>query len=222
MVPRFPMTTEKPCCRSREERSRFPAMSVLFSPCFAIRFQIIPREYRLIRNAPRSKKPARRYQNTRFIPMSNRLTTVTDALRGRPDFQKVLDTILEAFGCQTGTIHQWVDLHQMLEILASTGIPDDLRDKVERIPLGKGIAGVAAERMEPVQICNLQNDKSGVAKPAAKKTKVGGSVAVPIEFGGLLMGTLGIGKHEPYDFTSAELADLQIIAAAIADKWADG
>ena len=60
-----------------------------------------------------------------------------------------------------------------------------------------------------------------MAKPAAKKTN-GGSIAVPVEFGGLLMGTLGIGKHEPYDFTSAEISDLQVVAAEIAEKWADG
>ena len=59
-------------------------------------------------------------------------------------------------------------------------------------------------------------------KPAAKKTKVGGSIAVPVEFGGLLMGTLGVGKLEPYDFTSAEISDLQTVAAEIAEKWADG
>ena len=40
-----------------------------------------------------------------------------------------------------------------------------------------------------------------MTQPAAKKTKVGGSIAVPVEFVGLLMGTLGIGKLEPYDFT---------------------
>ncbi len=143
-------------------------------------------------------------------------------MQGYPDWQNVLEVILKEFACQTGTLHQWVDLHQMLEIIAHAGIPDDLRDKVERIPLGKGIAGTAAERMEPVQICNLQTDRSGVAKPAAKKTKVGGSIAVPVEFGGLLMGTLGIGKMEAYDFTSAEISDLQTIAAEIAEKWADG
>ena len=141
---------------------------------------------------------------------------------GYPDWQNVLEVILEEFGCQTGTLHQWADLRQTFEIEAHAGIPKDLLVKVERIPLGKGIAGTAAERMEPVQICNLQTDRSGVAKPAAKKTKVGGSIAVPVEFGGLLMGTLGIGKLEPYDFTSAEISDLQTVAAEIAEKWADG
>ncbi len=143
-------------------------------------------------------------------------------MQGYPDWQNVLEVILKEFSCQTGTLHQWVDLHQMLEIIAHVGIPDELRVKVERIPLGKGIAGTAAERMEPVQICNLQTDRSGVAKPAAKKTKVGGSVAVPVEFGGLLMGTLGIGKLEAYDFSSEEIRDLQIVAGEIAEKWADG
>lgn len=143
-------------------------------------------------------------------------------MKGYPDWQKVLEVILGEFDCQTGTLHQWVDLHQMLEIIADVGIPESIRDKVERIPLGKGIAGTAAERMEPVQICNLQSDRSGVAKPGAKKTKVGGSVAVPVEFGGLLMGTLGIGKLVPYDFTSTEINELRMIASDIAEKWADG
>lgn len=154
--------------------------------------------------------------------MNSRLQTVFDSLRGRPDFQEVLDVILEAFDCTTGTLHKWDDLRQMLELVAETNVPKEIRDRVERIPLGKGIAGAAAERMEPVQICNLQTDKSGVAKPAAKKTGVGGSIAVPVEFGGLLMGTLGVGKQEEYDFTSEEIADLQAIASRIAEKWADG
>ncbi len=156
------------------------------------------------------------------LVMSNRLKTIATEMKGYPDWQKVLEVILSEFECQTGTLHQWVDLHQMLEIVADSGVPADVRTKIERIPLGKGIAGTAAERMEPVQICNLQTDRTGVAKPAAKKTKVGGSIAVPVEFGGLLMGTLGIGKLEPYDFTSSEISDLQVIAAEIAEKWADG
>ena len=126
--------------------------------------------------------------------MSDRIKTINAAMRGNPDWQKVLEIILTAFDCQTGTLHQWNDLHAMLELVAHRGIPRELMDKVERIPMGKGIAGAAAERMEPVQICNLQTDATGVARPAAKKTKVGGSVAVPIDMGGLLMGTLGIGK----------------------------
>lgn len=156
---------------------------------------------------------------TRKTNMSDRIKTINAAMRGNPDWQKVLEIILAEYDCQTGTLHQWNDLRAMLELIAHRGIPRELMDKVERIPMGKGIAGAAAERMEPVQLCNLQTDNSGVARPKAKKTKVGGSIAVPIDMGGLLMGTLGIGKLEPYDFTAAETAELQQIAGNIAEKW---
>lgn len=151
--------------------------------------------------------------------MSDRIKTINAAMRGNPDWQKVLDIILQAYDCQTGTLHHWNDLRAMLELVAHRGIPRELMDKVERIPIGKGIAGAAAERMEPVQLCNLQTDNSGVARPRAKKTKVGGGVAVPIDMGGLLMGTLGIGKTEPYDFTPVETNELLQIAHNIAEKW---
>ena len=140
-------------------------------------------------------------------------------MRGNPDWQKVLDVILQAFECQTGTLHKWNDLHAVLDLVAERGIPRELMDKIERIPMGKGIAGQAAERMEAVQICNLQNDTSGVARPRSKKTQVGGSVAVPIDMGGLLMGTLGIGKLVPYEFSPEETADLMKVAMNIAEKW---
>lgn len=42
------------------------------------------------------------------------------------------------------------------------------------------MAGIAAERHQLVQLCNLQKDISGVARPATKETKVEGSIAVPM------------------------------------------
>ena len=140
-------------------------------------------------------------------------------MRSNPDWQKVLDLILTQYDCQTGTLHKWHDLHANLELICHRGVPRDLMNKVESIPLGKGIAGTAAERLEPVQICNIQNDDTGVAKKGAKKTKVGGAVAVPIDMGGLLMGTLGIGKLEPYEFTKEEVSELLVIGGQIAECW---
>ena len=91
---------------------------------------------------------------------------------------------------------------------------------VQKIPVGKGIAGAAAEKREPVEICNLQQDDGGVAKPAARDTKVSGSVAVHIEStSGELLGTIGIGKFEPYEFTDEEKAKLTGIASQIAELF---
>lgn len=90
--------------------------------------------------------------------------------------------------------------------------------KVSAIPIGKGMAGIAAERMKPVEMCNLQTDKSGVARPAAKETKVEGSLAAPLIRKDTLYGTIGIAKPVPYDFTEEEIAVLMAIGEAICQK----
>jgi len=88
-------------------------------------------------------------------------------------------------------------------------------DRVRRIPIGKGMAGLAAERREPVQMCNLQTDTSGDAKPGAKLTQMKGSIAVPMIVNDELVGVLGVAKPEEYEFTENEIAELTSIAADI-------
>src|SRR5690606_9933848 len=90
-----------------------------------------------------------------------------------------------------------------------------LLPKMSVIPIGKGMAGIAAERRQPVEMCNLQTDDSGVARPAAKETKVEGSIAAPMMLDGKLFGTLGIAKPVPYDFTQEENEALMRIGEAI-------
>jgi L-methionine (R)-S-oxide reductase len=107
------------------------------------------------------------------------------------------------FGCQTGTLHRAEG--EWLHLVAQVGVPDFLLDKISLIPFGKGIAGVAAETREPVELCNLQQDLGGVAKEDAQKTGVAGSLAVPIlSEEGVVLGTLGVGKMTPYDFSDVE------------------
>ena len=92
-----------------------------------------------------------------------------------------------------------------------------LLPKIDSNPFGKGIAGCAAQRKEAVQLCNLQEDLGGVAKPDARKTNVQGALAVPIlGADGKVLGVLGVGKMQPYDFTQAEIDDLAAVASALA------
>ena len=134
------------------------------------------------------------------------------------DWDGMLAAILAEFGCQTGTIHRTAADGQTLELVCQTGVPASLLEKVSVIPFGKGIAGAAAERAEPVELCNLQADLGGVAKPDARQTGVSGSVAVPVfsKDGTRVIGTLGIGKFIPHEFTIAEKSRLAIIATDIA------
>ncbi|MDO6602645.1 GAF domain-containing protein [Arenibacter palladensis] len=143
--------------------------------------------------------------------------TVIDALLKNEtiNWQEVLSTVISAFDCTTGTIHFLDEKSGLLKVQAHQGIPPFLIPKLSEIPIGKGMAGIAAERREAVEMCNLQTDDSGVARPAAKETKVEGSIAAPMMLNGTLYGTLGIAKPVPYDFTKEEVSDLLTIGEKI-------
>jgi L-methionine (R)-S-oxide reductase len=116
----------------------------------------------------------------------------------------ILDRVLAGFECAVGTIHSLEFATGMLTLRAQRGVPGILIEKVRKIPIGKGMAGLAAERREPVQVCNLQTDESGFAKPSARETKMEGSIAVPMLVGDKLCGTIGVAKPIAYEFSKAE------------------
>lgn len=130
----------------------------------------------------------------------------------------VLDAILTHFDCKTGTIHDLDPTTGMLRLRAERGIPPAILERVRTIPIGKGMGGLAAQRRQPVQVCNLQTDASGVAKPSARETNMEGCIAVPMLPGGRLAGVLGVAKPVAYQFTEAETAHLQEIANLLGER----
>lgn len=144
---------------------------------------------------------------------------ITDLLKtSPPDWQAVLDACITAFSGSTGTLHRLDPADGLLKLLAQKGIPPQLMPVIQTIPVGKGIAGAAAERREPVELCNLQQDLGGVAKPGARQTNVQGSLAVPCIHGEKLRGTLGVGLMVPHDFTEDEKARLLALGREVAAK----
>ncbi|WP_209330128.1 GAF domain-containing protein [Lunatimonas salinarum] len=129
-----------------------------------------------------------------------------------------LKETLSCFDCTTGTIHILESGTDLLMLEAQVGVPDFLLPKMSVVPVGKGMAGIAAERKQAVQVCNLQTDESGVVRPGAKDTKVEGAITVPLLLEGKLYGTLGIAKKMPYEFTEKEVADLLSITGVMAGK----
>jgi GAF domain-containing protein len=126
------------------------------------------------------------------------------------DSATVLAATIAHFDCQAGTVHVMRD--GVLRLAAHQGIPPHVAQIVETVPVGKGIAGLAAERRTPVSLCNLQTDASGQARPAAKTTGMEGSLAVPMLAGGEVRGVLGIAKATAYDWSAEETALLLEIA----------
>lgn len=150
----------------------------------------------------------------RILPVPAEIPTPIAAALASGNLDHVLAAAVEHFECQAGTIHLLRD--GVLVLGAHKNIPPPVVQIVSMVPIGKGIAGLAAERREPITICNLQTDASGQARPGAKATGMEGSLAVPMLADGELCGVLGIAKAEAYDWPATEVEMLTRIAAALA------
>ena len=131
---------------------------------------------------------------------------------------QALSLVLAALDSETGTIHLLDPAGQELHLAVQIGLPPQMLDVVRLIPVGKGIAGQTVARGEPVSICNLQSDASGVAKPGARQTGVGGALCVPLRRDGAIVGTLGIGTRREHEYTPAETRALEEIAKLLATR----
>lgn len=129
--------------------------------------------------------------------------------------EEALRAVLEYFRSETGTIHRLDAGKQLLQIMAQVGLPPQLLEVVQTIPVGKGIAGQVVARGGPVTLCNLQADPGGVARPGARQTGVGGALCVPVREGDIIIGTLGIGTMRQHEYTPEETRDLEEIGRVI-------
>src|SRR6516165_12780927 len=135
---------------------------------------------------------------------------------------QALDLILQATGTTSGTIHRLSADGTVLRLLASRRIPPPVLAQIQEVPLGKGMAGVAAQSRRPVTTCNLQQDDAGgVIRPGARATGAGGAVAVPILRDEAVLGVLGVATGEERDFTAQEIEALLALGRELAAAWAD-
>ncbi len=129
--------------------------------------------------------------------------------------EEALREVLKHFRSETGTIHQLDVGKQLLHLVAQVGLPPPMLEAVKTIPVGKGIAGQVVARSESVTICNLQADTSGVARPGARQTGVGGALCVPLRNDDKITGTIGIGTIRQYEYTPDETRRLEEIGRLI-------
>jgi GAF domain-containing protein len=130
-------------------------------------------------------------------------------------WDRALARVLQHFGADSGTIHV-LEADGVLHLAAaSAGIPSFVLDTVREVPVGKGMAGLAVERRQPVNACNIQTDASGDVRPGARATGLQGSIVVPMLRGGIAVGALGIANHREREFSDAETALLLEMARAL-------
>lgn len=130
------------------------------------------------------------------------------------NLQERLEEIAGDFAADTGSIHLLEN--GVLILKAHIGLPPHIVPVVSVVPIGKGMAGQAAERNEPVSVCNLQTDESGKFPSGAKATGVNGAIVVPIrDADGQMKGTLGIGVLRDYEYSNEEIVRLLALASTL-------
>ena len=134
------------------------------------------------------------------------------------NFDATLGDIVQRFGADSGTLH-FLAADGLLHLAAaSAGLPPPVLETIARIPVGKGMAGLAVERRQAVDACNIQTDDSGDVRPGARATGLAGAIVVPVFEGDTVVGALGIANRAPRQFSAGEIdaliADGRRIAAA--------
>jgi putative methionine-R-sulfoxide reductase with GAF domain len=119
-----------------------------------------------------------------------------------------LARIVHDLGADSGTIHFLGDDGLLHLAAASPGMPSAVLAVIRAIPVGKGMAGLAVERREPVSACNIQNDTSGDVRPGARATSMAGAIVVPIFRDDDVVGALGVANRSERTFTESEITKL--------------
>jgi len=151
------------------------------------------------------------------LPFCLRLPLSYDrSLSGEQQLQGWLQQILTEVNGTSGTVH----LHENggLRLAAAVNIPPPVQQIVQWVPNGKGMAGLALQRREPIQTCNLQEDKSGNVKPGAKAVNAQAAVAIPISnSAGDIRAVIGIAFQDEREFTPADLENLTLTVSTMPD-----
>ena len=122
-----------------------------------------------------------------------------------PILEDWLRGFLARQGAASGTVHVVDD--DLLTIAAAVNIPPMVIEVTAKIPLGKGMAGLAWERGHAVSTCNLQEDRTGDVKPGAKA--VGAKAAIAFPIGAPVRAVVGIAWMDEKALDDAEVARVE-------------
>lgn len=125
-----------------------------------------------------------------------------------------LQNFLAKYNGAAGTVH--IFENGGLRLASAINIPPPVQQIVAWVPNGKGMAGLALQRKEPVQTCNLKEDNSGNVKPGAKAVNAQAAVALPVlDKQSDVRAVVGIAFANERDFTPEELNELTAAASSV-------
>jgi hypothetical protein len=130
------------------------------------------------------------------------------------ELDRWLQDFLSKYNGAAGTVHLFEN--GGLKLASAINIPPQVQQVVAWVPNGKGMAGLALQRKEPVQTCNLKEDNTGNVKPGAKAVNAQAAVALPVLDGKSdVRAVVGIAFPNEREFTTAELEELTAAASTV-------
>lgn len=128
--------------------------------------------------------------------------------------QDWLESFIEEQDGIAGTVH--LQRGEDLYLVAAHNIPPKVIAIVAHVPHGKGMAGVAQVKKQPVQTCNLQTDETGNIKPGAKAVEAQAAVALPVlDEAGAVRAVVGIAWSKEGEIGPAEEQAMMKLAAGL-------
>jgi GAF domain-containing protein/anti-sigma regulatory factor (Ser/Thr protein kinase) len=127
--------------------------------------------------------------------------------------QQLLTRVREVLGTDTAAVYRLDDEEQMLVAHAAQGLEEDVERGV-RVPMGRGFAGVVAERRVPVRSSELGELR--LVSPLMREKGIVSLLGVPLIVEERLLGVLHVGSRATREFTGDDVALLELAAERLA------
>ena len=141
----------------------------------------------------------------------------------RPDIAAWLSTFVKRQGGSVGSVHlAGLAGEGDIALVAAHNLPPAVQNGTSVIPLGKGMAGTAAQRQEAVAILDFQSDTTGVAVKAGRAAGSRGSLTLPVfapDDATRVVAVVGLGFAVVREFTDEEIETFNQDAATLLDIY---
>ena len=138
----------------------------------------------------------------------------TPSAPSHPATQAWLATFLDTHEAVAGTVHVLAD-GDVLELRAAVNIPPPVLALTQRVPKGKGMAGLALAREVPVSTCNLKTDETGDVRPGAKAVDAQAAVALPVRGENGVTAVVGLAWMDGREISESQLEALGQAAVGV-------
>ncbi len=151
--------------------------------------------------------------------MLDTLHRIVSAVNKAPDLQKALSVLVnavkEAIASDVCSIYLVDDASRSNVLMATVGLHVKAVGKV-RLPMGRGLVGLVAERAEPVNVADAPAHPRYVRITDTGETRYRGFLGVPIIQNRRVLGVLVVRQVEMREFQDEEVTFLFTLAAQLA------